>query len=141
VSIGPFSEIAVLHKTPFSDKAGRLVIGDNVIIGTGANIRAAGGEIHIGNDSLIAQNVSIIGANHLMDHEGLYRQTRWDESRTGVYIGCNVWIGANVSLLPGIKIGNNSVIGAGSVVSKDVGDNEIWSGCAAIKKRNVEIGS
>lgn len=53
-----------------------------------------------------------------------------------IEIGDNVWIGGNVVVLPGVKIGNNSVIGAGSVVNKDIPENTIAVGnpCRSIKK-------
>jgi len=141
VSIGAFSEIVAVNNSEFSNVKGHLIIEDSVGIGTGCNIRAAGGEIFIGKHTLIAQNVSIIAGNHSIVHEQLYRNAPWDEKRVGVYIGSNVWIGAGAILLPGIKIGDNSIIAAGSIVTKDVGENEIWTGTAAKLYKKLERSS
>lgn len=56
------------------------------------------------------------------------RTSYWDTNKTGVYIGKDVWIGANVVILPGVKIGKNAIIGAGSVVTKNIPDNAIAYG-------------
>ena len=49
----------------------------------------------------------------------------------GVEIGENCWIGARVTILDGVKIGNNSVVGAHSFVNKDVPENVVVAGCPA----------
>ena len=53
-----------------------------------------------------------------------------------IKVGNDVWVGADVSVMPGVKIGNNVVIGAGSIVTKDITDNVIAVGnpCRVIKK-------
>ena len=139
VTIGAFSDIVASAEPPLnqSEVAGFLAIEDNVWIGTHVNIRAAGGEIRIGRNSMIAQQVSLIASNHLIAAGKLYRDLSWDTSKTGVYIGENVWIGAGCTLLPGCHIGKNSVIGAGSVVTKNVPEDEIWAGVPARKIRSV----
>lgn len=127
--IGPYSEIIVLKNSPFSTISGRLLVGDGVRIGMGANIRAAGGEIRIGNRTQIGQHVSIIGSNHYREKKtGAVCSDRWDESKTGVTIGENCWIGAGVIILPGVVIGDGSVVGAGSVVTRSIGENQLWFG-------------
>lgn len=131
VYIGPFSEIIVLETTPSSNVHGRLTVGDRVIIGKGANIRAAGGEIVIGEGALLAQNVSLIAANHSLNPPAFYRDEPWDTRRVGVIINRNVWLGAGVIVLPGVEVGENSVIAAGSVVTKSVPNNQVWAGVPA----------
>ena len=137
VHIGSFSEIVVIDKSEFSEVRGALNIGNRVIIGSGANIRAAGGEIVIGDDALIAQNVTLIAANHLIDSELPYRDSKWDKNRTGIKLGSNVWIGANAIILPGVQVGNNSIIAAGAVVNQNVPSNEIWGGVPANFIKNI----
>lgn len=69
--------------------------------------------IHIGKNSIIGYNTVILTHEYLVD-----------EYRLGnVYIGHDTMVGANVTILPGVSIGNHAVIGAGSVVSKDVPDH------------------
>jgi acetyltransferase-like isoleucine patch superfamily enzyme len=131
-SFGAFSEIVVLRRSPYSLVEGGLSVGMEVRIGSGANLRAAGGKIAIGSGTQIGQHVSIIASNHLIDpisHRP--RVDAWDSTRTGVSIGANCWIGAGSIILPGVTIARNAVIGAGSVVTKAVADDETWIGQAA----------
>jgi len=138
IYIGAFSEVVVFKKSSSSPVEGKLTIGNRVVIGKGANIRAAGGEIIIGDACLLAQNVSLIAANHLLDKSCYYRDQPWDPTKVGVTIGKNVWLGAGVTVLPGVKIGDNSVIAAGAVVAKQVPENQIWAGVPARFVRGID---
>lgn len=131
VTVMPNCEIIVFPTTRFSANEGRLVLGDRAVIGTGANIRAAGGRIQIGRGSGIGQNSVVVAVNHRAVRGVPYLYTPWDDRRSGVTVGDNVWVGANCTLLPGITIGDNSLIAAGSVVTRDVPANEIWGGVPA----------
>ncbi len=143
IDIGQFvhvfahAEIIVFPKSKHTSVRGGLVLGDGAIISTGVNIRAAGGVIRIGAGSGIAQNCVLVAANHKAVLGQPYFHTPWDETRTGVTVGANVWVGANSVLLPGVTIGDNSLIAAGSVVSHDVPPNEIWGGVPARKLKDV----
>jgi acetyltransferase-like isoleucine patch superfamily enzyme len=139
VCIGPFSEIIAYSHVKESKVLGCLIIEENVIVGSHANIRAAGGKIFIGRNSMLAQHISLIAANHTISSDLLYRELNWDESKTGIHIDENVWIGTGVTILPGCSIGKNSVIGAGSVVTKNVPESEIWAGIPAKKLRSIFI--
>lgn len=138
VIIDPYSMIVVRSNSPYSSILGRLTVAERSIIGSHANIRAAGGEIYIGKNALIAQHVSLIASGHLMSLEQPYRDLPWDQSKVGISIEENVWIGANATVLPGCNIGRNSIIGAGSVVTKTVSANEVWAGVPARKLKNIE---
>lgn len=96
ICIGAFSEIVAIKHSSFSTVEGHLSIGDKVIIGKGANIRAAGGRIEIGEGALFAQNVSLIASNHSFKSDILYRDQVWDTSRVGVIIHKNVFLGTGV---------------------------------------------
>jgi acetyltransferase-like isoleucine patch superfamily enzyme len=137
VCIGAFSEIVALAKSPNSKIAGKLIIQERVFIGSHANIRAAGGEVLIGRDTKIGQRVSLIASNHIISPRQVFDNVSWDEAKTGIIIGENVWIGAGTIVLPGCIIGDNSVIGAGSVVTKRVPKNELWAGIPAKKIRDL----
>jgi acetyltransferase-like isoleucine patch superfamily enzyme len=137
VRVGAFSEICVLAESKYSNTPGQLIIEDHTIIGSHANIRATGGRIYIRNNALLAQQVSLIASNHSLSKEQPYHDSPWDESKTGVFIDENVWIGAGVTVLPGCSIGRNSIIGAGSVVTKSIPANEIWAGVPARKLRDI----
>lgn len=103
-------------------------IGKNVIVMNGCLMMAAGG-ITIGDETQIAANVQLISNNHdLVDRNVITCKP--------IDIGKRVWIGAGATILPGVTIGDNSVVGAGSVVTKDVPKDSIVAGNPArfIKK-------
>ena len=82
-------------------------------------------EVNIGDNVFIAPNVVISCAGHAIDEE---QRNKGLEIGWKITIGNSVWIGANVTILPGVTIGNNVVIGAGSVVNKDIPSNVIAVG-------------
>jgi acetyltransferase-like isoleucine patch superfamily enzyme len=113
---------------------GDICIGDNTWIGQHNNLRASrDASIEIGNDCLISQFCSLIGANHRIDLNLPIIQQPLAVDRLGVRLGNGVWLGAGVTVLPGVTIGHGAVIGAGSVVTTNVPDNEIWLGVPARK--------
>lgn len=131
VWVGPYADVVVLASTVNSPVRGRLSIGNRVVIGSGANIRAAGGEIQIGNNALIGQRVSLIAANHMLGNAAPYRDLPWATERTGVVLEENVWVGTNATILPGCTIGKNSVVAAGSVVTRSIPPDQLWAGVPA----------
>ncbi|MFA6805456.1 MAG: DapH/DapD/GlmU-related protein [Candidatus Methanomethylophilaceae archaeon] len=90
------------------------------------------GGITIGNDVKFGPFVKILTTNHPLDPND--RTTLISDH---VVIKDNAWIGANTTILPGITIGRNSVVGAGSVVTKDVPDNVAVAGNPARKIRDL----
>lgn len=109
----------------------KIVIGERVAINEFCNLRAGGGEIRIGNGCMIAQYVSIIGSNHSTQEGTFMRDQPWDMARREVVIGDDVWVGTHAVILPGVRIGSGSVVGAGAVVSSDVPGNSIVGGVPA----------
>ena len=92
-------------------------------------------EIEIGNNVLISPHVTITSHQHsYQDADKLFREQRVLFEK--VVIKDNVWIGSNAVILPGIKLGSNSIIAAGAVVIKDVPANSLVGGVPAkhIKK-------
>ena len=106
--------------SPFQcDYGYNIEIGDNFF----ANVNLVildGAKVRIGNNAFIAPNVGIYTAGHPFD----------------VTIGDNVWIGAQACILPGVTIGDNTVIAGGSVVTKDIPANVIAAGnpCRVIRE-------
>jgi acetyltransferase-like isoleucine patch superfamily enzyme len=137
VYIAPFSEVVVRRTSVHSKVAGGLTIGERSAVGAQANIRAEGGVVVLGRRCLLAQGVSLIGANHTVRKGALFQDLPFDEQRTGVRIGDNVWIGAHVTVLPGCAVGDGAILAAGCVVTKDVPAGEIWGGVPARKLREV----
>ena len=95
-------------------------------------------EVYIGDNVMIGPNTTITTVGHPLspkkrrDHLGQASEIR---------IGNDVWLGANVTILPGVTIGNNVVVGAGAVVTKDIPDNSLALGVPArvIKKLENDL--
>jgi acetyltransferase-like isoleucine patch superfamily enzyme len=85
---------------------------------------------------MIAQFVSIVATNHEVDTDQMMIDCNWAQVKNKIIIGNNVWIGCNSVILPGVTISDGAVIGAGSIVTKDVGLNEIYCSKAATKLRH-----
>ncbi|UNT97302.1 sugar O-acetyltransferase [Allobaculum mucilyticum] len=84
--------------------------------------------IYVGDNTIFGPNVTIITTGHPIQPE--LRQKQYQFSRPARF-GKNVWIGAGVVILPGVTIGDNSVIGAGSLVSHDIPANVVAYGTPA----------
>ena len=101
----------------------KIIIGDHFYANAGCHFL---GEITFGDDVLIGPKTVIWGRDHGTKIDGLIRkQTKVDSP---IIIGNNVWIGANVTILKGVKVGDNSIIGAGSVGIKNIPKNCIVAG-------------
>lgn len=114
----------------YTDYGLNIEIGKNVFVNHACTFMSIGG-ITIEDNVLIGPKVNIITADHSTNPE-----ERDSIIASPVHIKQNVWIGANATILKGVTIGMNSVIAAGSVVTKDVPDNCIYGGVPAkfIKK-------
>ena len=89
--------------------------------------------VHIGNGAFIAPGVCLACAGHAIDPE---QRSHGIGTSAPLTLEDNVWIGAGVHIMGGVTIGRNSVIGAGSVVTKDVPENVIAAGvpCKVIRE-------
>ncbi len=114
---------------------GKISIGNNFSININVVIGASCGEVKIGNDVLIGPNVVIRSADHGISER--YLINAQPHSSGVIVIEDDVWIGANVVILKDVKLGRGCVIGAGSVVTKDVPEYAIFAGVPAkfIKSR------
>jgi galactoside O-acetyltransferase len=117
---------------------GRIDIGDHVSLNANVYINAcSGGRIRIGNDVLIGPNVVLRASDHKFDD--LTRPMRLQGHASGtIVIEDDVWLGANVTVVGGVRIGQGSVVAAGAVVAADVEPNSIVGGVPArlIRKRD-----
>lgn len=109
-----------------------IIIEDNVYINFGCVILDCA-EVTIGANSLLGPNIGLYAVNHTSDaeeriHGGCYGKP--------IHIGKNVWLGGDVKILVGVSIGDNTIIGTGSIVTKDIPSNVVAVGnpCKVIKE-------
>lgn len=126
-SIGDYSKIVASGSLSRIGKGVR--IGDNVGIGEYSYIGGAGG-VTIGANTIAGQYLSIHPENHCFSGKDVLIRMQ-SVTRKGIIIGSNCWIGAKVTFLDGVTIGNGTVIGAGSVVTKSFPSNSVIAGVPA----------
>lgn len=118
---------------PFTADFGKNIkLGKNVFISSGCRFQDQGG-ITIGDGSLIGHNVVLATINH--DYDPKNRGTMHLKP---IVLEKNSWIGSNATILSGITIGENSIVAAGSVVTKNVPPNTIVAGNPAKFMSNLE---
>ena len=110
-----------------------LHLGNNVYMNFNTTL-VDDGHIYIGDKVMFGPNVTITTANHPIDPELRGRNLQYNKD---VWIDDNVWIGAGVIIMPGIHIGKNSVIGAGSIVTRDVPENVVAFGNPCRVRREI----
>lgn len=107
----------------YCDFGHNIHVGDNCYLGYNCTILDIA-EVRIGNDCMIAPNVALYTTGHSLEPK--------DRNKSGyaipIIIGDNVWIGGSSVILPGVKIGDNSIVAGGSVVTKDVPPNVVVAG-------------
>lgn len=111
-----------LHPPFYTDCGKNIHIGKGVFINSCCNFQDQGG-IYIGDNVQIGHNVILVTLNHDKNPEN-----RRVLHPSPIRIGNNVWIGSGSIILPGVTIGENAIIGAGGVVTKDVGKDAIVKG-------------
>ncbi len=128
----PGAQNAVVNPPFFCDYGTHISIGKNFFANYNCTIIDVA-KVTIGDNCQFAPNVSIYTAGHPLHPE--IRNTLY-EYGIHVTIGNNVWIGGNSVVLPGVNIGDNCVIGAGSVVTKDIPPWSLTAGnpCHVIRK-------
>lgn len=113
----------------------RVTLGNNVFVDTGTHF---GCSLKVGDDVMIARNCAFVGGDHVIPEDTSLKLNSTGRDRVSpIVIEDNVWLGHGVIILAGVKIGTGSIIGAGSVVTKDVDSNVVMAGCPAkvLKKR------
>lgn len=112
-----------------------IEIGNNVNIANNCLLGGEGG-LKIGNFVMIGPNSCLVSVNHGFDEENI-PMLRQSIKPAAIEIEDDVWLGANVVILPGVKIGQGAIVGAGSVVSRNVLPYTIVAGSPAkiIRKR------
>ncbi|WP_426058136.1 sugar O-acetyltransferase [Hymenobacter sp. B1770] len=129
----PHAETGLELNSPFyCDYGTNIRLGDNVFFNFNCTILDVA-RVTVGSRTLFGPNVQIYTATHPLDY-----QTRAAGLEAGkpVFIGDDVWIGGDAVILPGVTIGSRTVIGAGSVVTKNLPDDVVAAGnpCRVIRK-------
>ena len=118
---------------PFYTDCGKnITVGKNVFINSGCRFQDQGG-ITIGDGALIGHNAVLCTLNHDFAPE-----KRESLHPAPIVLGQRVWLGANVTIVPGVTIGDNAIIAAGAVVTKDVPANAVVGGVPAKLLRMID---
>lgn len=112
----------------------KVSIGDNSGIGVNCELH---GEVNIGNNVLMAPECIFYTVNHEFSKVDVPIGTQGDSNMEPINVGNDVWFGRRVMVMPGVSIGDHSIVAAGSVVTRDVPPYSIVGGAPArvIKKR------
>ena len=128
-----FGKGAEFRPYAFAVNCSKISIGNNVVIRPTSMLFADSryankGRIFIEDDVLVGSGVHIYVSNHKYGtkNKPIIEQGHFEPLDTRLKMGC--WIGANAIILPGVTVGNNSIVGAGSIVTKEVPDNVVVAG-------------
>ena len=122
-------KVNIERKATFST---RIQLGNYSGIGINAKVM---GPCTIGDYVMMGPNCTIYTQNHAFADPDKPMQLQGRQEERQVTIGDDVWIGGNVTILPGVTIGSHSIIGAGAVVTKDVPEYAIVAGNPAVVKK------
>jgi serine acetyltransferase len=127
VAVGPRCELC--QGTVLRAWGGSIVLGTNVFVGEYTVVYGHGG-VTIGDNTLIAAHCRILSSNHTIPgRDGLIRDH--PDIRMPTVIGSDVWLGAGVTVLGGVSVGDGCVVAAGAVVTKDLPPYAIAMGVPA----------
>ncbi len=109
-----------------------IVIGDRVFLGAGCEFNICA-RLEIGADCLIASGCKFIDHDHGAESTEVPMNQQGNGLRAGIVLEEDVWLGANVIVLKGVRLGRGAIVAAGAVVNRDVAPYEIWGGVPARK--------
>ncbi len=122
----PVDESFHLIPPVYSDHGVNIRVGANVFVNQGCRFNDIGG-IEIGDDVMIGPGVSLITSGHPLDPA----ERRRGITSAPIRVGRNVWIGASAMILQGVTIGDDAVVAAGAVVTRDVPARTVVAGVPA----------
>lgn len=117
----------------YCDHGHRIQLGEGVFINAGCTFLDCGG-ITVGDHTLIGPGCRICTPQHPIDFEERRKPV---ETGLPITIGEDCWLGAGVTVCPGVRIGPRSIIGAGSVVVHDIPEDSLAAGNPAVVKRKL----
>jgi acetyltransferase-like isoleucine patch superfamily enzyme len=109
-----------------------IVLRERVFVGFGCefNVRR---RVEIGADCLIASGCKFIDHDHGTTRRDIPMREQTDGAEAEIILADDVWLGVNVVVLKGVRIGRGAIVAAGAVVTKEIGDYEVWGGVPARK--------
>ena len=125
--------LAVLAPVYF-DYGNRTTFGTGCFVNHGCYFMD-GGSITIGDNAFIGPFCGFYTATRPLQYE---KRNKGLEKALPIKVGNNCWFGGNVTILPGVTIGDGCVIAAGSVVTSDIPDNSVAAGVPAVVKKKIE---
>lgn len=117
----------------YTDFGKNTTVGENVFVNACCHFQDHGG-VTLGDGCLIGHGVVFATLNHGFAPED--RQTCYPKP---IVLGKNVWVGSNATILQGVTIGDNAVVAAGAVVTKDVAANTVVGGVPAKFIKHIEV--
>jgi acetyltransferase-like isoleucine patch superfamily enzyme len=127
----PLPETALVHPPFYCDYGLDTQLGDRVFVGHGCSFLDLGG-ISIGARTMISPKVTLITESHPIEPA-----QRYEIVVAPIVIEADVWIGAAATVLPGVRIGHDSVVGAGTVVAKDVPPLTVVTGSGYVERTQL----
>ena len=115
---------------------GAIHLAERVYVGPYSFLGTSSHRLVIGDDTMIGAHCYIITENHVTSRKDI-PYARQGYEGADVVIGKNVWLGCHVTVLPGVMINDNAIIGAGAVVTRSVPAGEKWGGVPAKKLEGV----
>lgn len=126
----PVSRSVTVYPPFYTDHGLCIEFGENVFVNQGCTFLDQGG-IRLGDGVLIGPKTNLISSDHPLPVSG----RREFITRTPITIEADAWLGAAVTVLPGVTIGRGAVVGAGAVVTKDVPPHTLVTGPAAFERK------
>lgn len=129
------SNCEIRKNTQIEVVGGKLEIASGVVLGINNWIQGSG-NVTLGENTILGSNVSVISTSHKWDDSSISVKEQ-DVERKEVNIGSNTWIGSGTSVLYGVNIGNNTIIGAHSLCNQNIPDNTMVYGSPAREVKSI----
>ena len=129
----PLPETATVHPPFYSTYGLGIALGERTFVGQACSFLDLGG-ITVGDRAMISPKVTLVTEGHPIEPADRYDFI----TVAPIVIEDQVWIGAAATVLPGVTIGHDSVVGAGAVVARDVPPLTVVTGAGQVERRNLE---